>query len=127
MGVPGQKSPANLKKEQAAASKPGKWVVDANGNTVFQNLDGTQDPLSPDQQFQTDFVTGQDPSKYNPVYNPYSKADPREQFSTQAVGANVKLAQQVMAEQPGQDAYTVNPTYMQAMGWNPADQYQYET
>ncbi len=115
-----QKAELEARQAQDAAQNP--YVVDADGTVRRANAAPT-----PEQQFATENINNQDPSQFRPVLNPYSAADPREQFSSQAYGSNVELAQSLLGSVPGQDAYTIDPTYAQALGWDPSQQYQYET
>lgn len=113
----------------------GNWY-DLSGNPVespfpqavdeFGQVHDPQAGLSPIQQFRSQYVYGQDPYNFQPVQTPNDPRPIHEQYSTNAIESNVRMAQDLMKNQPGAEAYTLNPQFYEAMGWDPSQQYQYE-
>lgn len=113
----------------------GNWY-DLRGNPVDnpfpQEVDEfgqVYDPevgLSPIQKFRAKNVYGQDPYNFQPVQTPGDTRPIHEQYSSNAIESNVRMAQDLMKNQPGAEAYTLNPQFYEAMGWDPSQQYQYE-
>lgn len=110
----------------------GQWY-DRNGATVTPEYDengqilspGIEGGLDPDQQIEA-LKHNQDPERFRQIENPYQSLTPREQFSDQAVSANMRLAESFLANQPGQEDYTINAQMRDSMSWDPSQQYQYE-
>jgi hypothetical protein len=110
----------------------GQWY-DRNGATVTPEYDengqilspGIEGGLDPDQQIEA-LKHNQDPERFRQIENPYQTLTPREQFSDQAVAANMRLAESFLANQPGQEDYTINAQMRDSMSWDPSQQYQYE-
>lgn len=81
--------------------------------------------LDPEQQVE-DLKHRQDPERFRAIVNPFATRNAREQASDQAFDSNVRLAESLLANQPGVEDYTINPTMRGAMEWDPSQQYQYE-